>query len=203
MPTRWRMPAESSLGLLVEGVAQTHQREVVLDDLPALAAGQVGEDLGTPSMTFSEAVIQGSRQGDWKTTPRSGPGSATSRPSSSTPPRVAADSPAAIERTVDLPQPECPMRQTNSPLAMVRSKSSTTGGAWPPPTEALAEPGELQVPRVGCGIPGAALAGWRPFLADGGEAFPRGPHAAASAAGGAAGAARSAARPWRLPGPSR
>src|SRR5437867_13364383 len=65
--------------------------------------------------TFSPALNQGSRQGDWNTTPRSAPGWSTSFPLITTPPYVAFWSPAMIDSTVDLPQPECPRMQTNSP----------------------------------------------------------------------------------------
>lgn len=76
-------------------------------------------------MTFCRAVIHGSNEGDWKTMPRSGPGPAISLPAMMIPPSVMSDSPASIINCVDLPQPEWPMTQTNSPLAMSKLKSLT------------------------------------------------------------------------------
>ena len=65
-------------------------------------------------------------EGDWKTTARSGPAPLTSCPSSTKPPLDILLSPAAIDRTVDLPQPEWPMSVTNSPFFILRLKPSTT-----------------------------------------------------------------------------
>src|SRR4051812_3317702 len=82
-------------------------------------------------MTLSNADIQGSRQGDWNTTPRSGPGPEISLSSTTPPPPVGGSTPAAIDSTVDFPQPECPIRQTNSPLAIAKSKSRTITASPP------------------------------------------------------------------------
>ena len=90
------------------------------------AADACGNTRSTPSATFSRAVSQGSRLGAWNTMPRSGPAVATMRPSSTMPPSVTSVSPAAIDSTVDLPQPECPISEMNSPRAMSRLNWSTT-----------------------------------------------------------------------------
>ena len=82
-------------------------------------------------MTLSNAVIHGSRHGDWNTTPRSGPGPGISLSSTSTPPSVDGSNPAAIDSTVDFPQPEWPIRQTNSPLPIAKSKSRTITASPP------------------------------------------------------------------------
>src|SRR5262245_48344313 len=51
-----------------------------------------------------------------------------------TPPSVALSSPAMIDRSVDLPQPECPRMQTNSPslIRALTSRTATYGpdGVW-------------------------------------------------------------------------
>ena len=73
--------------------------------------------------TLSSAVSHGSRHGAWNTTPRSGPGPVISLSSTSTPPSVGGSRPATIDSTVDLPQPEWPIRQTNSPLRDARGRS--------------------------------------------------------------------------------
>ena len=74
------------------------------------------EHLIDPSMTFLKALIQGRSDGDWKTTPRSGPGPLSSLPARTIPPEVTVLSPATIMRIVDFPQPEWPIIVTNSPL---------------------------------------------------------------------------------------
>src|SRR3954467_8903526 len=55
--------------------------------------------------------------------PRSGPGPATGLPHISSAPSVGASKPPTMRSSVDLPQPEGPIRQTNSPLPM-RSEAS-------------------------------------------------------------------------------
>src|SRR3954447_1972021 len=86
-----------------------------------------------PSITFSKALIHGSRHGDWKTTPRSGPGPVSSFPARIIAPSVSGFRPATIDNTVDLPHPEWPIRQTNSPFLIERSKSFTiTAGPFAP-----------------------------------------------------------------------
>src|SRR5574343_1148490 len=72
---------------------------------------------------FSKQVSQGSRLWFWKTTARSGPGPAISRPSQSSTPSVGRVSPAIRFKRVDLPQPEWPIRAMNSPCAILRSIS--------------------------------------------------------------------------------
>jgi hypothetical protein len=49
----------------------------------------------------------------------------TSRPSITTPPSVARASPAIIDKTVDLPQPEWPRMATNSPVSILAFTSFT------------------------------------------------------------------------------
>lgn len=68
----------------------------------------------------SNRIVHGSKEWFWNTTARSGPGSFTSLPSRIMPPSVAWYKPATIFNTVDLPQPECPIMETNSPLAIFR-----------------------------------------------------------------------------------
>ena len=72
------------------------------------------------------AVSQGNRLGLWNTTARSGSAPSTCLPSSTMAPLEMSLSPAVIVSTVDLPQPEWPMSETNSPFFRVSSKSSTT-----------------------------------------------------------------------------
>jgi hypothetical protein len=85
-----------------------------------------GYTRSTPSSTLSSALIQGKRHGAWNTTPRSGPGPWISRLATATLPSLIALSPATMVSTVDLPQPEWPISDTNSFCAMFRSKPRTT-----------------------------------------------------------------------------
>ena len=66
--------------------------------------------------TFSKQVSQGSSEWFWNTTARSGPGAEISRLSQISTPLVGSVSPAIRLSSVDLPQPEWPMRVTNSAL---------------------------------------------------------------------------------------
>src|SRR5262249_4624706 len=81
------------------------------------------------SRTLSRTVSHGRSVAAWNTTPRSVPGPSTSRPAITTPPVVGVLSPIRIDSTVDLPQPEWPSSQPNSPSATssVKSRRITAG----------------------------------------------------------------------------
>src|SRR4051812_40867530 len=59
--------------------------------------------------------------------PRDGPGPAIGMPHISTSPEVAASKPAAMRNSVDLPQPEAPIRQMNSPFLTRRLAPRSAG----------------------------------------------------------------------------
>ncbi len=61
--------------------------------------------------------------------PRSGPGPVTGLPDTLTRPVVAGSNPATTRSRVDLPQPDAPSRQMNSPRATTRSapRNASTG----------------------------------------------------------------------------
>ena len=84
----------------------------------------------TARCTFSKQVSQGSSEWFWNTTARSGPGAAISRLSQSSTPLVGRVRPAIRLSSVDLPQPEWPIRVTNSPCSTLRSISRR---AWKRP----------------------------------------------------------------------
>jgi hypothetical protein len=72
------------------------------------------------SQTFENTVLHGISVGSWNTNPSSG------RPSRhSMAPRVGADSPASIRSTVDLPHPDGPSSDRNSPSRTSRSSPAT------------------------------------------------------------------------------
>src|SRR5262249_770025 len=71
-----------------------------------------------PNSTFWRAVIHANSAYSWNTTPRSGPGLRTGAPRKRTSPSEGRMKPASRCSSVVLPQPEGPIRQTNSPSAM-------------------------------------------------------------------------------------
>src|SRR5688572_9889248 len=82
-----------------------------------------------PNSTLPVTVSQGNSAYSWKTTPRSGAGPVTGRPSTRTVPVVGARKPATMFSSVDLPQPDGPSRQTSSRSATARSISASAGPA--------------------------------------------------------------------------
>src|ERR1700733_4752376 len=62
--------------------------------------------------------------------PRAGPGSAIGLPPISASPDDGCSKPAMMRSRVDLPQPDAPIRQTNSPLAIVRLASERAWIVW-------------------------------------------------------------------------
>ena len=85
--------------------------------------------LAGPNPMFPTTVSHGNSAYSWNTTPRSGPGAITARPSSVTPPLDADSNPATMLSSVDLPQPLGPTMVRNSPTATSRSiaPSACTG----------------------------------------------------------------------------
>src|SRR5258708_14916403 len=79
----------------------------------------------TARWTFSKDVSHGSSEWFWKTTPRSGPGPSMCLPARRMVPSLGFSRPATRFRSVLLPQPECPMRVTNSLFAICRSMSAS------------------------------------------------------------------------------
>ena len=77
-------------------------------------------------------MSHGSSEWFWNTTARSGPGSFTSRFSSSTPPVVQGSRPATMLSSVDFPQPEWPMIETYSPCSIVSVMSCSTSVSCEP-----------------------------------------------------------------------
>src|SRR5699024_12129941 len=67
----------------------------------------------SPYVTFSSTVIHGNKPPSWKTTTRSVPGPVIVLPFSSTSPEVGVSRPAISFNTVDLPQPDGPINDTN------------------------------------------------------------------------------------------
>src|SRR3954465_11448927 len=76
-----------------------------------------------PNATFSSTVRQGNSANDWNTTPRSGPGPFTGRPSSRISPPVCGMKPAIMLRMVVLPQPDG--QQQQRPQRRVRPRAET------------------------------------------------------------------------------
>src|SRR5258708_27045894 len=72
--------------------------------------------------------------------PRSGAGPAIGTPHISASPRVACSNPATIRKSVDFPQPDAPIRQTNSPLATLKLASRSASICSPPNSNCLVTP---------------------------------------------------------------
>src|SRR4029453_4371696 len=89
------------------------------------------EQSSAPNSTLPVTVSQGNSAYSWNTTPRSGAGPLTGRPSTRTVPVVGARNPATMFSKVDLPQPDGPRRHTNSRSATSRSISPSAGVAGP------------------------------------------------------------------------
>jgi hypothetical protein len=96
--------------------------QVQVGDVGRLRPARVGDDDGD-AVRVGELALPDAL--DWNTTPRSVPGPSTSRPAMTTPPVLGAVSPITMESTVDLPQPEWPTIETNSPSRTWSVKSRT------------------------------------------------------------------------------
>src|SRR5712692_2533516 len=126
MPTRCFMPPEISCGYLCSACPScTSSRAQCTRSLSTAFFAVAPNTRSTARWTFSKQVSQGSREWFWNTTPRSGPGPVTSRSASRTWPPVGLSSPVMMLSSVDLPQPECPISETNSPERMSRLISSS------------------------------------------------------------------------------
>src|SRR5215469_14907746 len=99
------------------------------------------------SSTLPAAVSQGNRPGSWNI-------SAT-RPPTDISPLVGWSSPATRDRSVDLPQPDAPIRQVNSPGAAARLTRSRARTAEPPRPYTLETPASVTV--AGASVTAVAL----------------------------------------------
>jgi len=128
MPTRCFMPPEISCGRLAAACAMpTSSSAAWVRCFSSVRDSRGPNTRSTARCTFSKQVSQGSREWFWNTTARSGPGAAISRLSHSSTPPVGRISPAMRLSSVDLPQPEWPIKVMNSPRATSRSISRS---AW-------------------------------------------------------------------------
>src|SRR6187549_2965862 len=80
--------------------------------------------------------------------PRSGPGEVIGVPYISTVPEVAVSNPAMMRSNVDFPQPDAPIRQTNSPLLIVRLTSRNASTVCSPIVKRLERPLMASVGRA-------------------------------------------------------
>src|SRR3954470_12360430 len=84
---------------------------------------------------LSRIRSQGNSAYSWKTIPRSGDGSVTGWPSTSSRPRVGRSKPATMYNRVDLPQPDGPRMVTNSLRRTLRLKSTSASVSPLPSSE--------------------------------------------------------------------
>src|SRR5207253_471294 len=87
--------------------------------------------------------------------PRSGAGPAIGLPHIRALPRVAVSKPATIRSSVDLPQPDAPIRQTNSPLLTRRWASRSASMRSPLNSNCLVSPLSSRMGFAASGIVGA------------------------------------------------
>jgi hypothetical protein len=129
MPTRWRMPPDSSWGYRI---AKSESR-IICSSSAVRAAPASGGMLRAFMLkaTLRSTVIQGNSPWSWNTMLVLSDGPSSSTPPTQIVPTVGASRPAISCSNVDLPQPESPRRQTNSPSAAVRSmpRSASTEAA--------------------------------------------------------------------------
>ena len=114
---RWRMPPESSCGCR----SANAERWTFASQPSAVSRISRGPSPVSRSAysTFWRTLSHGNSAGSWNRSARSGPGSTIGRPSIRTCPSSGSSSPASRLRIVDLPHPDGPIRQTNSPVADV------------------------------------------------------------------------------------
>src|ERR1700728_3622969 len=105
-----------------------------------------------PNRTFWRIVSQGNRSGDWNSMARSGLGPTTGRPSTETVPPSASRMPAARFSAVDLPHPDGPSRQTNSPRSTRRSTPARAVTLRPPRRKVLKTPASSSIAPLPSGI---------------------------------------------------
>ena len=86
----------------------------------------------SPNSTFLRTESQGNSEYCWNTTPRSDPGRVMGLPSSIASPSVGLTKPATMLSRVDLPQPEGPISETNSPGWTLSETSLTATTALSP-----------------------------------------------------------------------
>src|SRR5579863_3119294 len=77
--------------------------------------------------------------------PRSLPGPVTGLPSIATSPVVGSSKPAMMRSSVDFPQPEAPIMQTNSPFGMARSTGASASTSSSPTAKRLVTPWMVRV----------------------------------------------------------
>ena len=128
MPTRCFMPPEISPGRFCAAWPRpTSSRAASVRALSWALLSLAPNTRSTARCTLPQQVSQGSSEWFWKTTARSGPGPLISLLAHSRAPAVGVVSPAIRFSSVDLPQPEWPMRLTNSPLAICRWMPCSAG----------------------------------------------------------------------------
>src|ERR1022692_3475684 len=114
-----------------------------------------------PNRMFFLVVSHGNSIGVWNSMPRSGDGPWTGRPPTVTVPSSLSRAPAAIRSRVDLPHPDGPSRQTNSPARTSRLIPARATVRRPPrrnvlPTESITTSAPCVLTGAATGLTGAA-----------------------------------------------
>ena len=128
MPTRCFMPPESCEGFLASAPSSPTSSMNLRAWSATLARSHDGQREETAKAMLPITESQGSSAWPWKITARSRLGPSISRLSTMTAPSLGWSRPASTFRMVVLPQPEWPIRQTNSPRSMPNQMFSNTAG---------------------------------------------------------------------------
>ena len=121
--TRWRIPPESSRGRLpMKSARPTSDSNA---SARARYAARSSRIILIGKSTLSRALSQGSSVASWNTRPASRRGPVMAVPPTVMVPAVSGSSPASIISRVDLPQPDGPRMETNSPSATSKLTPAT------------------------------------------------------------------------------
>ena len=140
--TRCRMPPESWRGRLWTASSRPHQPQQLHRPVRDRPSGPCASSRSETAHSAS-VVFHGSKVGSWKTIPISARGCVIGVPPATILPSVTASRPAIIIRSVLLPQPLGPSRQTNSPFSMEKVAAVTASNAAGPLPNTLRTPWQL------------------------------------------------------------
>ena len=123
MATRWRSPPDNMAGNLCADVpSPTKSSKAWALAVCCLAAARP-ERSSTPISTLSITLRHGAKRGDWNTKATCSQAWLGGKPATSTLPPLACSKSPIRRRLVDLPQPEGPSKQTNSPWRTSKLRS--------------------------------------------------------------------------------
>ncbi len=129
MPTRWRIPPESSRGSAPSKPARPIR--LIAFSARSARSARAMPRASRPSSTFCCTVSQGNSANDWNTMLIARAGPYRGWPRYCTVPASTPISPAMMRSSVLLPEPDWPSKATISPSRSVNSTPSSTGRSRP------------------------------------------------------------------------